>query len=65
MDMTNLTETDYKKVEATFKQYDVGVLINNAGMSQDHYHEFAEMPLDRLENMIKINCIALSRVKLS
>eukprot|EP00892_Ulva_mutabilis_P001653 jgi/Ulvmu1/11489/UM077_0038.1 len=41
---------------------DIGVLINNAGMSHDHPQFFSELDPAEVDNMIAINCTAVAKM---
>ena len=58
MDLTKVTDEELSKFEALVEGKDVGVLVNNAGMSLDHpdYLETTSAEFNR--DLIHINCYA-------
>lgn len=59
----DLTETEGPESlyhEVASRAGDIGVLVNNAGLCW--FGGFADMPLDRIEKMILLNCLAYAKL---
>lgn len=63
-DLTNLTDEILEKFSAMIRDLDVGILVNNAGMSLDHpdYLESVDTKVNR--DLISINTYAPTAVRL-
>ncbi|KAL9100021.1 MAG: hypothetical protein Q9163_004557 [Psora crenata] len=57
----NRTE-DYERLKSVIGGLDVAILINNVGMSHSIPVSFVETPLQELDQIITINCLATLRV---
>uniref|UniRef100_A0A7S3DDU8 Uncharacterized protein n=1 Tax=Palpitomonas bilix TaxID=652834 RepID=A0A7S3DDU8_9EUKA len=48
----------YARIASEMSGLDVGVLVNNVGVSYDHAEYLAEVPQELIERMIRVNCDA-------
>jgi 17beta-estradiol 17-dehydrogenase / very-long-chain 3-oxoacyl-CoA reductase len=55
-DLSALTEQSIEKLKAVLSTLDIGVLVNNAGVSYDHPMYFLELQQKDLRHMIELNC---------
>lgn len=62
MDFSKDEEKDYAALEALVKDLDVGILINNVGLSHDVPVPFIQTPKQEIKDIIGINCLATLRV---
>ena len=58
VDLTKIEDSTFDKVAAAIKDLEVGILINNAGMSYDHIEYIDQLPASDITAMVNINCIA-------
>merc|ERR1712139_318807 len=58
VDYSDFNEESQKKVKAKVAQLggELGILINNVGVSYDHAEFYAELPEDRAEQLVTMNC---------
>lgn len=59
-DLTEIEEETYDRVSAALAGLDVGVLINNAGVSHDHPDYLESLDAVELLNLININIVSLT-----
>eukprot|EP00039_Didymoeca_costata_P018763 m.334862 g.334862 ORF g.334862 m.334862 type:complete len:304 (+) comp17452_c0_seq1:52-963(+) len=59
-DMGN--SADLAKVGEQLKKLSVGVLINNVGISYDYPEYFLEVPEDRIDSLINLNVISVTKM---
>ncbi|KAL2725435.1 very-long-chain 3-oxoacyl-CoA reductase-like [Vespula squamosa] len=64
---THIVEADltqgpamYSKIAKTTKELEVGILINNAGMSYEHPEFLTNMPEETLNNILQLNVVGLT-----
>eukprot|EP01023_Acetabularia_acetabulum_P003116 TRINITY_DN11331_c0_g2_i2.p2 TRINITY_DN11331_c0_g2~~TRINITY_DN11331_c0_g2_i2.p2 ORF type:complete len:305 (-),score=48.65 TRINITY_DN11331_c0_g2_i2:174-1088(-) len=62
VDLANPTQQDWEKLSLFFKSKDVGILINNAGMSYEHAEYLHIQDQERIENIISINMTTLTKL---
>ena len=62
MDFGANDDADYDKLKALTSNLDIGILINNVGMSHSIPVPFLDTPLQELDQIITINCMATLRV---
>ena len=62
MDFGANNNADYDKLKALTADMDVGILINNVGMSHNIPVPFTETPVHELDQIVMINCMATLRV---
>jgi len=59
----DLTQADaLTKIEEGIAGLDVGILVNNAGLSYEYPDWLANVPADRLESLLTLNIIALTKM---
>lgn len=62
MDFALNKDEDYAKLKALVDGLDVGILVNNVGMSHSIPVPFVKTPKEELRDIITINCVATLRV---
>jgi len=62
MDFSKNLDSDYASLTKLIADKDISILINNVGQSHSIPVPFAETPLDEMNNIITINCIATLKV---
>ncbi|KAH8103476.1 3-ketoacyl-CoA reductase [Cristinia sonorae] len=63
MDFSKLNDAAaWSHFESEVKKLDVGVLINNVGRSHSHPVDFADTPIDEMDNILNINVNATAHV---
>eukprot|EP01024_Parvocaulis_polyphysoides_P025503 TRINITY_DN2321_c0_g1_i1.p1 TRINITY_DN2321_c0_g1~~TRINITY_DN2321_c0_g1_i1.p1 ORF type:complete len:321 (+),score=32.54 TRINITY_DN2321_c0_g1_i1:46-963(+) len=62
VDLTKPTQQDWEKLTLFFKSKEVGVLINNAGLSYEHAEYLHLMDPERIQNIISINMTSLTQL---
>ncbi|TQS32042.1 hypothetical protein Golomagni_07656, partial [Golovinomyces magnicellulatus] len=62
MDVAENDDDDYNALRKLIKGLDVGILLNNVGMSHSIPVPFLETPTEELESIININCIATLKI---
>ena len=62
MDFGANKDEDYARLKALVDGLDVGILVNNVGISHDIPVPFTETPRKEIESIIAINCSATLRV---
>ena len=48
------------RIEDSIKDIDIGVLVNNVGMSYEHPMEYLELESTYIENLINVNIVSLN-----
>jgi len=59
VDFSKFDEAAKKRVTDTCDSLDIGVLVNNAGLSYVYPQYFQDLDVERAENICKVNCEAL------
>eukprot|EP01025_Chloroclados_australasicus_P049580 TRINITY_DN5654_c0_g1_i1.p3 TRINITY_DN5654_c0_g1~~TRINITY_DN5654_c0_g1_i1.p3 ORF type:complete len:339 (+),score=32.29 TRINITY_DN5654_c0_g1_i1:641-1657(+) len=62
VDLATPTEQDWQTLELFFNSKDVGILINNAGLSYEHAEYLHLMDPERIDNIISINATTLTQL---
>ena len=62
MDFALNKDEDYAKLKALVDGLDVGILVNNVGMSHSIPVPFVKTPKDEMRDIISINCVGTLRV---
>eukprot|EP01026_Neomeris_dumetosa_P041343 TRINITY_DN34256_c0_g2_i3.p1 TRINITY_DN34256_c0_g2~~TRINITY_DN34256_c0_g2_i3.p1 ORF type:complete len:305 (-),score=26.55 TRINITY_DN34256_c0_g2_i3:217-1131(-) len=62
VDLTQPSQQDWEKLALFFTSKDVGLLINNAGLSYDHAEYLHHMEAERIKNIIEINNVSLTQL---
>lgn len=52
----------YSSIADKLKGVEVGVLINNVGMSYDHAQYFDKLPQDKIDALIRMNVVSVTRM---
>ena len=61
MDFAKEDPTTYiPRIEDSIKDLDIGVLVNNVGMSYEHPMEFLELDSTYVDNLINVNITSLN-----
>jgi len=55
MDFSSQDLSMFDRVKEFIKDLDIGILINNVGMSYDHAEYFNQLEKEKIENLIRIN----------
>lgn len=61
-DLTKCDDATFNRIEECLEGLDIGILVNNAGMSYDHPDYLDTIDNDRLRDIITINTLAPTRV---
>ena len=62
MDFSANDDSDYANLKATVDGLDIGILINNVGVSHSMPVPFTQTSREEMENIIMVNCMATLRV---
>jgi len=62
IDFSKADASDYHDVQGVLDSLDVTVLVNNVGFSYDYPMSFADLPEDRMTDMIEINNVSHLRM---
>jgi len=61
VDFAKEDSTSYiPKIEESIKDLDIGILVNNVGMSYEHPQEFLELSSTYVDNLINLNIVSLN-----
>lgn len=58
-DLSDVSADNLETIAAELEDLDVGVLVNNAGMSYDHFDDLEAVDADRLAQLVQLNCTSL------
>ncbi|CAD7947012.1 unnamed protein product [Amoebophrya sp. A25] len=62
IDFSNFDQAARDKIKSALKDKDVGILINNVGISYEHPMFFNELPPERLESLVRLNIDSTNRM---
>eukprot|EP00019_Armaparvus_languidus_P003752 CAMPEP_0168590514 /NCGR_PEP_ID=MMETSP0420-20121227/6613_1 /TAXON_ID=498008 /ORGANISM="Pessonella sp." /LENGTH=282 /DNA_ID=CAMNT_0008626187 /DNA_START=132 /DNA_END=980 /DNA_ORIENTATION=- len=64
IDFANADDSDWSRVEKALAKLKLGVLVNNAGLSHEMPETFLQAPVERIEDIVAVNIVAVNKITL-
>eukprot|EP01147_Barroeca_monosierra_P010179 gene10179-2338_t len=62
VDMSNNAKSVYPIIEAALRDLDIGILVNNVGISYDFPEFFSALDQDRIDKLIRLNILSVNEM---